>query len=57
MQGAVDLAFEDDGKMVIVDYKTDRVRDINKLVTLYKNSWSCIRKHSDKRLKQRFPSA
>ena len=36
MQGAVDLAFEEDGKIVIVDYKTDRVRDINKLVTLYK---------------------
>lgn len=36
MQGAVDLAFEEDGKIVIVDYKTDRVRDIQKLVTLYK---------------------
>lgn len=35
MQGAVDLAFEEDGRLVIVDYKTDRVRDINKLVTLY----------------------
>ncbi len=35
MQGAVDLAFEEDGKIVIVDYKTDRVRDIQKLVTLY----------------------
>ena len=36
MQGAVDLAFEENGKIVIVDYKTDRVRDIQKLVTLYK---------------------
>lgn len=36
VQGAVDLAFEEDGKLVIVDYKTDRVRDIQKLVTLYK---------------------
>ena len=35
MQGAVDLAFEEDGKIVIVDYKTDRVRDIQKLVKLY----------------------
>ncbi len=35
MQGAVDLAFEEDGKLVIVDYKTDRVRDINKLAALY----------------------
>ncbi len=36
MQGAVDLAFEEDGKLVIVDYKTDRVRDIEKLSELYK---------------------
>ncbi len=35
MQGAVDLAFEEDGQLVIVDYKTDRVRDIQKLSALY----------------------
>ena len=35
MQGAVDLAFEENGSLVIVDYKTDRVRNIQKLVTLY----------------------
>lgn len=35
MQGAVDLAFVEDGKLVIVDYKTDRVRDIEKLRGLY----------------------
>ena len=36
MQGAVDLAFVEDGELVIVDYKTDRVRDINKLARLYR---------------------
>ena len=36
MQGAVDLAFEEDGQLVIVDYKTDRVRDIEKLTALYR---------------------
>ncbi len=36
MQGAVDLAFVENGKLVIVDYKTDRVRDIQKLVSLYR---------------------
>lgn len=36
MQGAVDLAFVEDNKLVIVDYKTDRVKDISKLVDLYK---------------------
>lgn len=36
MQGAVDIVFEEDGKLVIVDYKTDRVNDISKLKVLYK---------------------
>lgn len=35
IQGAVDLAFEEDGKLVIVDYKTDRVGDIQRLAALY----------------------
>lgn len=35
MQGAVDLAFVEDGRLVIVDYKTDRVRDPEKLRELY----------------------
>ena len=35
MQGAVDLAFEENGSLVIVDYKTDRVREIEKLAMLY----------------------
>ena len=36
MQGAVDLAFVENGEVVIVDYKTDRVKDINRLVTMYR---------------------
>lgn len=36
IQGAVDLVFEEDNKLVIVDYKTDRVRDMDKLKELYK---------------------
>ena len=35
MQGAVDLAFVENGKLVIVDYKTDRVRELEKLRALY----------------------
>lgn len=35
LQGAVDLAFEEDGKLVIVDYKTDRVQDMQRLKKLY----------------------
>ena len=36
MQGAVDLAFIEDGEIVIADYKTDRVKDIAKLGFMYK---------------------
>lgn len=35
LQGAVDLAFEDNGQLVIVDYKTDRVKDVGKLKEVY----------------------
>lgn len=45
LQGAVDLAFEENGKLVIVDYKTDRVKDTEllaeeyrKQLQLYKNA-------------------
>lgn len=35
LQGAVDLVFVEDGSLVIVDYKTDRVREAEKLKELY----------------------
>ena len=35
LQGAVDLAFVEDNQLVIVDYKTDRVKDIKKLKDVY----------------------
>ena len=45
LQGAVDLVFEEKGSLVIVDYKTDRVKDVNALaqeygkqLSLYKNA-------------------
>lgn len=36
MQGAVDLDFIENGEVVIVDYKTDRVKDIEKLALMYR---------------------
>ena len=36
IQGVVDLYFEEDGKIVVVDYKTDRVRDASELAARYK---------------------
>lgn len=35
MQGAVDLVFIENSEAVIVDYKTDRVKDITKLASMY----------------------
>lgn len=43
LQGAVDLAFEDDGQLVIVDYKTDRVKNIDQLKQLYSKQLSLYR--------------
>ena len=37
LQGAVDLAFVENGELVIVDYKTDRVKDTNVLYSIYHN--------------------
>lgn len=36
LQGAVDLIFIENGEAVIVDYKTDRVKELSKLSELYK---------------------
>ncbi len=35
LQGAVDLAFVEDGELVIVDYKTDRVKEVSSLLDIY----------------------
>lgn len=43
VQGAVDVVFEENGKLVIVDYKTDRVKDISKLAVLYKKQLELYR--------------
>lgn len=36
LQGCVDLAYEKNGKMVVVDYKTDRIKNISVLAQRYK---------------------
>ena len=35
VQGIIDLYFEEDGKLILVDYKTDRVRDPAELIRRY----------------------
>lgn len=37
LQGAVDLAFVENGELVIVDYKTDRVKDVTELLDMYRH--------------------
>lgn len=43
MQGAVDCAFVENGEIVIVDYKTDKVKDINALKLRYKKQLELYR--------------
>lgn len=50
MQGAVDLAFVENGSLVIVDYKTDRVSDIEKLRALYQKQLELYREALSKML-------
>ena len=37
VQGVIDLAFIEDGKAVVLDYKTDRVKDVSELSEKYRN--------------------
>jgi ATP-dependent helicase/nuclease subunit A len=43
LQGAVDLAFVEDGELVIVDYKTDRVKRAEDLAPLYRRQLELYR--------------
>ncbi len=44
LQGAVDLAFVEDGALVVVDYKTDRVRSADRLVGMYASQLTLYRR-------------
>lgn len=44
LQGAVDLAFEENGSLVIVDYKTDRVKDVLILKETYEKQLMLYKK-------------
>lgn len=43
VQGAVDLAFEENGSLVILDYKTDRISDLSRLTELYRRQLEIYR--------------
>lgn len=50
VQGISDCVFEENGKLVLVDYKTDRVKDENQLLDMYKNQIAFYRNAVSKTL-------
>lgn len=51
VQGAVDLVFEEDGKLVIVDFKSDRNKNENELISAYEQQLKIYAKACSKLLK------
>lgn len=50
IQGISDCVFEEDGELVLVDYKTDRVADEKELLDMYKNQIAFYRYAVSKKL-------
>ena len=48
IQGIADIIFEEDGKLVVVDYKTDRVKHIGELVERYQKQLKIYAKSAEK---------
>ena len=43
IQGIIDAYFEEDGELILVDYKTDRIRSSRILLDHYQNaSWTIM---------------
>lgn len=52
VQGISDCVFEEKGELVLVDYKTDRVKTENQLLSMYKNQISFYRNAVSKALRK-----
>ena len=48
LQGAVDICFIENGELVILDFKTDRVEDINELADSYSEQLNAYAKACEK---------
>ena len=57
VRGISDCVFEEKGKLVIVDYKTDRIKSESELLNRYKNQIAFYRKVIEKTLKKPVKSA
>ena len=51
VQGIADCVFEENGQLVLVDYKTDRVNDKNELLERYKKQLTFYKYAIEKTLK------
>ncbi len=57
IQGIADCVFEENGKLVLVDYKTDRVKSDSQLLSMYNNQISFYAKAVSKTLKKEVKEA
>lgn len=57
IQGIADCVFEENGKLVLVDYKTDRVKSDGQLLDMYKNQISFYAKAVSKTLQKEVKEA
>lgn len=57
IQGISDCVFEENGELVLVDYKTDRVSDEKELLDMYKNQISFYKKAVSKTLGKKVKQA
>lgn len=57
IQGISDCVFEEDGELVLVDYKTDRVSDDKELLDMYKNQISFYKNAVSKTLNKKVKTA
>ncbi len=52
VQGIADCVFEENGELILVDYKTDRVKNENELLDRYKKQIAFYRMAIEKTLKK-----
>jgi len=57
IQGISDCVFEENGELVLVDYKTDRISNENELLDMYKNQIAFYKKAVSKTLNKKVKAA
>ncbi|MCD7723124.1 MAG: helicase-exonuclease AddAB subunit AddA [Clostridiales bacterium] len=57
VQGIADCVFEENGRLILVDYKTDRVKTESQLISIYKNQLAFYKRAVEKTLKKEVAEA